>query len=117
MGSCRNEFLFFVPLKLPPGRYTATFDLRSRGTVSDAPAATIDVFAEQGRRTFARRRLQAQEISGASGYVPVSLGFTLSATETVQPRVEVSGAAEVRFGGVTILSERGWPQPGAANRR
>lgn len=113
----RTGYLFFAPLPLPPGRYTATFDLRSRGAKSNDPVATIDVFAEDGHRTFARRRLSAQEISGASGYVPVSLDFTLSAAETAQPRVEVTGGAEVRFGGVTVRSERGWPRTGAANRR
>lgn len=110
-------YLFFAPVILPPGRYTASFELRALNPVSLDPAAVIDVYAMKKRRTFARRALTAAEMYAERGYLSIPLEFTLYTTEKVQPRVEVSGAAEVRFGGVTVRSEGGHPRPGAATRR
>ena len=104
-------FVFFVPIRLQPGHYHVDFWLRGRGIDRGGPAAILDVWGDDGQRSFARRELRLGEVVTASGYRRVELDFALDAVTIVQPRVVAQGGgSEIRVGGVTVRSPGTWSE-------
>jgi len=68
----------------PSGDYTATFRLKASKSESGKNAAVIDVAAKEGKTTFARREVRADEFPQNGDYGDFTLSFSLPPGEIWQ---------------------------------
>ncbi|MGH7822411.1 MAG: hypothetical protein ACREQ9_21820, partial [Candidatus Binatia bacterium] len=90
-GEKNGGSLFFLPLALEAGRYTARFELRSVDTASVSTAAVLDITSDRTGKLLSRRRVSGLEIANTTTFVPVDVDFTLPAADDIQLNAHIWG--------------------------
>lgn len=104
--SASPGFLAYGPYtNYQAGRYRILFRLKARVHLeADQPAVAIDITAERGENTLARRELLGRQFAGIQGYQEFQFEIELREPATLEFRVYSFGTADVWADVITVRS-------------